>query len=149
MREASLKASAKGKEKEEHNESGYISNEEDQVKFVKKLQRGYGRFRGKLRFKFFACARVGPYAAKCPHKYNHEKGRESTKSNRKMFVNRRSYYTHEDNDGMYNSDEDESEQDFKLLRAYDNDDFMDSLEEEDFIEEITQLKICWKKTIWS
>ena len=38
MREAIFKASAKGKEKEEHNELGYISEEEDEVNFVKKLQ---------------------------------------------------------------------------------------------------------------
>jgi len=43
---------------------------------------------------------------------------------------------------MSNRYEDESEQDFKLLMSYDNDDFMDALEEEDFIEEINQLKIC-------
>jgi len=39
MREASFKASTKGKEKEEHNESGHILEEEDEVNFVKKLQR--------------------------------------------------------------------------------------------------------------
>jgi len=39
MREATFKASAKGKE--EHNESGHISKEEDEVNFVKKLQRGF------------------------------------------------------------------------------------------------------------
>jgi len=43
---------------------------------------------------------------------------------------------------LSNSDEDESEQDFKLLMAYDNDDFMDALEGEYFLEEITKLKIC-------
>ena len=43
---------------------------------------------------------------------------------------------------MFNSDEDENEQDFKLLMAYENDDFLDALEEEYFHEEITKLKIC-------
>ena len=49
---------------------------------------------------------------------------------------------HEDSDGLSNSVEDEFEQDIKLLMAYENHDFMDTLEEEDFLEEITQLKIC-------
>eukprot|EP00253_Pinus_taeda_P009071 PITA_09071 len=46
MREAYFKASTKRKEKEAHNESGYISKEEDEENFVKKLQRGSGKFRG-------------------------------------------------------------------------------------------------------
>eukprot|EP00253_Pinus_taeda_P032109 PITA_32109 len=142
MREAAFKASASRKEKEEHNESRHISEEEDEVNFVKKLQRGSERFRGKLLFKCFACGRVGHHAAKCPHKDKYEKGKEYAKGNRKQVVNKRSYYTHENNDGLFNSDEDETEQDYRLLMAYDNDDFLDALEEEDFLEEITKLKIC-------
>eukprot|EP00253_Pinus_taeda_P026039 PITA_26039 len=140
IREATFKASEKGKEKEDLKESGYIS-EEDDVNFANNLQQGSRRFRGKLPFKCFACGRVGHYAAKCAHKDSNEKGKELVKGNRKQFVNRRSYYTHEDSDGLFNIDEDESGQDFKLLMAYDNDDFMDALEEENFLEEITQLKI--------
>eukprot|EP00253_Pinus_taeda_P032501 PITA_32501 len=82
MREAAFKASAKGKEK--LNQSGHISEEEDEVKFVKKLQRGSGRFRGKLPFKYFAYGRVSHYATKCPHKDKYDKGKESVKWNRKQ-----------------------------------------------------------------
>eukprot|EP00253_Pinus_taeda_P001518 PITA_01518 len=83
MREAAFKASVMGKEKEENNELGYISKEEDEVNFVKKLQRGSERFIGKLPFKFFACGRVGHYVAKCHHKDKYEKGKEYAKGNRK------------------------------------------------------------------
>jgi len=48
---------------------------------------------------------------------------------------------HEDSDGLSNSEEDETKQYYRLLMAYDNDDFLDSLEEEEFLEEITKLKI--------
>eukprot|EP00253_Pinus_taeda_P004518 PITA_04518 len=136
MREVTFKYSAKGKEKEEHNESGHISEEEDEVNFVKNLQRGSGRFR----------------------------------VNKRLVVNKRSYCTHEDSDGLSNSDEDETRQDYRLLMAYDSDDFWDileedsdglsngddyrllmaydddnfwdALEEENFHEEISKLKIC-------
>jgi len=142
MREAAFKALAKGKEKEKHNEPGYILEEEYEVNFVKKLQRGSGRFKGKLPFKCFACGRVGHYVAKCPHKDKYEKGKEYGKGNRKQVVNRRSHYPHEYSVGLSNSDEDETEQDYRLLMAYDNDDFLDALEEEEFLAEITKLKIC-------
>ena len=146
VREATFKASTKGKEKEECKESGYIS-EEDDVNFVKKLQLGTGRFRGNLPFKFFACGRVGHYGTKCTHKENHDKGKDTAKSNRRRFDSRRSYYIHEDSDGLSNNEEGEYDQDLQLLMAFEkntnesNDKFVDALEEKDFFEEIAQLKI--------
>ncbi len=139
MREAPFKSSVK--RKEEHNESGHISEEEDEVNFVKKLQQGSRRFRGKLPFKCFACGRVDHYAAKCPHKDKLEKGKEHAKWNRKQIVNKRSSYTHEDSDGLWNSDEDENSNDYRLLMAYDDDNFWDALEEDDLHEEISKVKI--------
>ena len=75
MREATFKVSGK----EELNESGHISEGEEEANFVKNLQWGSGRFRGKLPFKYFSCGRVDHYAAKCPHKDKFDKGKESTK----------------------------------------------------------------------
>ena len=91
---------------------------------------------------------MGHYATKCPHKDNHDKGKDIEKGNRRWFDNRKIYYTHEDSDGLSNSEEGESNQDLKLLMAFEKDtneskdNFMDALEENDFLEEITQLKIC-------
>ena len=53
-REAAFKASGKG----DYNDSGHISEEEEESNFVKNLQRGSGRFKGKLPFKCFAFGRV-------------------------------------------------------------------------------------------
>lgn len=76
--ETSFKASSKGREKEEHKESRYISKE-DEVNFVKKLQLGTRKFLVKLPFKCFACGRVGHYATKFPHKDNHDKVKDTAK----------------------------------------------------------------------
>ena len=132
MREATFKALAKGKE--ELNESGHISEEEDEVNFVKKLQRGSGRFRDKLPFKCFACGRVDHYVSKCPHKDKYDKGKESAKWNRKQSVSKKSYYTHEDSDGLSNSDEDENNNDYRLMMDFEDDDFLDALDEDDIYE---------------
>eukprot|EP00253_Pinus_taeda_P007620 PITA_07620 len=91
-REAAFKASGKG----EYYESG----EEEESNFVRNLQRGTGRFRGKLPFKCFSCGRVCHYAAKCPHKDKIDKGKEPIRWNKKQNANKKSYYTHEDSDGV-------------------------------------------------
>eukprot|EP00253_Pinus_taeda_P032447 PITA_32447 len=132
-REVTFKASGKGASYD----SGHMLEEEEESNFVKNLQRGAGRFRGKLPFKCFACGRVGHYAAKCPHK-----GKEPVRWNKKQHVNKKSYYTHEDSDGFSNSDEDEQGNNYRLLMAFEDDDFMDAIDDEGLYEDISKLKIC-------
>ena len=102
-REATFKALGKG----DYNESGHMSEGKEESNFVKNLQQGSRRFRGKLPFKCFACGRVGHHAAKCPHKDKLDKGKEPVRWNRKQNVSKKNYYTHEDSDGFSISDEDE------------------------------------------
>eukprot|EP00253_Pinus_taeda_P033589 PITA_33589 len=137
-REAAFKASGKG----DYYESGHLSEEDEESNFVKNLQRGAGRFKGKLPFKCFACGRVGHYVAKCPHKDKLDKSKEPVRWNKKQNVNKKSYYTHEDSDGLSNSDEDEQGNNYRLLMAFEDDDFMDAIDEEGLYEKISRLKIC-------
>eukprot|EP00253_Pinus_taeda_P015003 PITA_15003 len=135
-REVAFKASGKG----DYYELGHMSEEEEESSFVKNLQWGAGRFRGKLPFKCFACGRIDHYAAKSPHKL--DKGKEPVRWNKKLNVSKKSYYTHEDSDGLSNSDEDERGNNYRLLMAFEDDDFMDAIDEEGLYEEISKLKIC-------
>jgi len=135
-REVAFKASGKG----DYYEVSHVPNEEEEESnFVRNLQRGSGRFRGKLPFKCFACGRVGHYAAKCPYK---DKGKKPARWNKKRSANKKSYYTHEDSDGVSNSDEDERGNDYKLLMAFEDDDYMDVIDVDSLREEITRLKRC-------
>jgi len=133
MREATFKG--------EYNESGHTSKEEEESNFVKNLQWGFRRFRGKLPFKCFACGRVGHHETKCPHKDKVDKGKEPVRWKRKQNVSKKSHCTHEDSDGLSNSDEYEHGNDYRLLMAFEDDDFLDAIDEDDPYEEISKLKI--------
>eukprot|EP00253_Pinus_taeda_P026014 PITA_26014 len=135
-REATFKASGKGGIYEA---SHVPEEEEEESNFVRNLQRGSGRFRGKLPFKCFSCGRVGDYAAKCPYK---DKGKEPTRWNKKQGENKKSYYTHEDSDGLSNSDEDEQGNEYKMLMEFEDDDYMDAIDVDNLFEEITRLERC-------
>ena len=106
IKEVVFKVCAKGKEKEVVKKSSYIS-EEEEANFVRRLQPGTGRFKGKLPFKCFECGKVGHYAAKCPYREKHGKG--------KQFEKRKSYYAKEDDDEVSSEDEEDSDQDLKVL----------------------------------
>ena len=79
MREAAFNAE---KSKEEKEDTCSCSDEEE-AQFVRRLDRGSEKYKGKLPFKYFNYGRVGHYASKCPHKKtkNQTQEIEKTKTN--------------------------------------------------------------------
>eukprot|EP00253_Pinus_taeda_P029430 PITA_29430 len=71
-----------------------------------------------------------------------DKGKKPARWNKKQSASKKSYYTHEDSDGLSNSDEDERGNEYKLLMAFEDDDYMDAIDVDYFHEEITKLKRC-------
>eukprot|EP00253_Pinus_taeda_P003809 PITA_03809 len=73
---------------------------------------------------------------------NFDKGKEPARWNKKHGANKKHYYTHEDSDGLSNSDEDERGNEYKLLMAFEDDDYMDAIDVDNLFGEITRLKRC-------
>ena len=71
-REATFKASKKTRNKghKEEEISDDECDEKEEAKFVRKIKRGTGKYKGKLPFKCFNCGRTKHYARKCPFEEN-------------------------------------------------------------------------------
>ena len=76
VREAAFKTENKKEEKEDI----CSCSDEEEAKFVRKLDRGSGKYKGKIPFKCFNCGRFGHYAAKCPHKKTRNQNQELEKT---------------------------------------------------------------------
>jgi hypothetical protein len=114
-REASFKA-----DKNEDSKPNEI-----EAKFVKRLKKGSGKYKGKLPFKYFNCGRIGHFANKCPHKKHDQnyEGEENLKSrrfdkNKSLCVNNDDSSEDTDSDSSY----EDKVNDFMLMAKenYDN-----------------------------
>jgi hypothetical protein len=74
-REASFKA----------NKNEDFDPDEIEAKFVKRLKKGSGKYKGKLIFKCFNCGKIGHFENKCPHKRNDQTCDDEEKHKHKNF----------------------------------------------------------------
>ena len=158
MREAAFKTDKKKEEKEDI----WSCFDEEEAKFVKKFDRGSGKYKGKIPFKCFKCGRVGHYAAKYPHKKTKNQTQELEKTISKNWqkgkrFNGKSFYAQQDSSASEDSDEPSSEEgtsEFLLMAIEELEWFLLEDEEEgevdlegelrSALEEIDKLKLKWR-----
>jgi hypothetical protein len=64
-----------------------VDSELDDIeeKFVRRLNKGLGKYQGKFPFKLFNCGKIGHFASKCPHQKNDQKSDDEKKYKYKKY----------------------------------------------------------------
>lgn len=67
-------------------------NDEEEEKFMRRLRRGYGKYKGKLPFKCINCGRIGHFASKFPYgTKDGTKKKENISKNKKNYPKRKNF----------------------------------------------------------
>jgi hypothetical protein len=113
-REASFKA-----DKNEDSEPDEI-----EAKFVKRLKKGSGKYKGKMPFKCFNCGKIGHFSNKFPHKKHDQNSEDEEKHKSRRFDKKKSLCVNND-DSSEDTDSDSSCEDkvndFLLMAKEDGD----------------------------
>jgi hypothetical protein len=110
----------------------------EEANFIKKLQKGFGKYKGKLPFKCFDYGRIGHFANKCPYPIREENNEEihnqENQYKKKLYKKKKNLYSKEDINSSYISEDEDSELLFMGMKT--QDDKHSENEEGNFEEEI-------------
>jgi hypothetical protein len=95
-----------------------------EVKFVRRLKKGSGKYQGKLPFKCFNCGKIGHFASKFPHQKKDQNSDDEKKYKYKKYNKKKSLVVNNDN-SLEDTDSDSScedkANDFMLMAKEDYD----------------------------
>jgi hypothetical protein len=98
--------------------------DEEIANFVRRFQKGSGRYKGKSPLKFFNCGRIGHIVEKCYYK-------------KRSLNNKKSLYSKDDDISSYESNEEDNDggEDLFIIQETQDDDHKSSKEEQNISEE--------------
>ena len=99
MKEVAFKVSKKTKELKA-NDSSINESDVEESRFMRKLKRIFGKYRGNLPIKSFSCGKLEYFVAKCPYakceEEEHQNRSKSYKHKRGMYSKKNGFYSRED-----------------------------------------------------
>ena len=102
--------------KKNQNKKSQTNHDEEEANFVKKLQKGSRKQKGKLPFKFFNCGRIGHFQAKCPYpeeesEHEDDKNKQHKKEgkfhHKKNYKGKKNFYSKEEDISSFEISDDE------------------------------------------